>query len=274
MLWRLAQQPGQQVLSTDVVVLVRELEFVVQNRLQDTVLVFQVVAERQSPCDELVADDAERPHVHLEAVSPALDELGREVVQRPGHRVGARVVLVQFLRDPEVHELQVSLRIEHHILRFEVSVDDSALMERFQDQRKGANIELRLLAAQHVHAPAVAIEELSACDELHQDINTGGCGEGLHHADHEGVVYLGEQGALPLDLLRHLALVLPHSLQGVLQLRAAVLHESDGPTSTDADDPLVAQVAQAHGWGVFERDPLCDHRQHAGRDDHAKPGLV
>ncbi len=86
--------------------------------------------EGQGARPEPVEQRAEGEHVRLGRRWLALHHLGRHVRrgadQRPGHR--HPVTGVENPRDPEVHQLQDAVVADHHVLGFQVAVDDSCLV--------------------------------------------------------------------------------------------------------------------------------------------------
>ena len=86
-----------------------------------------------------------------------LDDLRREVVRRPAHRVGAARHL---LGQPKVRDLHVAAGVDQEVLRLEVSVDDLQLREVVEGQGELADVEPRpglrqlpLVLQQRVPAP-------------------------------------------------------------------------------------------------------------------------
>mmetsp|Transcript_126607 Transcript_126607/g.248217 ORF Transcript_126607/g.248217 Transcript_126607/m.248217 type:complete len:251 (+) Transcript_126607:489-1241(+) len=100
---------------------------------------------------QLEEHHAQRPHVALDPVALAADHLRSHVVRRARDRESPRLALGQALRQAEVDQLDVALRVEHHVLRFQVPVDDGSLVQALEDKGQGANVELRVPPGQDAH---------------------------------------------------------------------------------------------------------------------------
>mmetsp|Transcript_62676 Transcript_62676/g.175188 ORF Transcript_62676/g.175188 Transcript_62676/m.175188 type:complete len:382 (+) Transcript_62676:329-1474(+) len=84
------------------------------------------------------------------------------------------------------------------------------------------------------------------------------------------MVQLGQEVALPLDLLGDLAVLFPHPLQGVAHLHAPVLHQPRRAQRARAHDAHVPEAAQLHVRPLLQLQPphqLLPHEQrHYGRE--------
>jgi hypothetical protein len=61
-----------------------------------------------------------------------LDDLWSQILRRPAEWKGLSALFIcldALLRKPKVCDLEVAIRIEEHVLRLEVSVDNSVLVE-------------------------------------------------------------------------------------------------------------------------------------------------
>eukprot|EP01139_Manchomonas_bermudensis_P011114 Amastigsp_a342112_80.p2 type:complete len:277 gc:universal Amastigsp_a342112_80:479-1309(+) len=89
----------------------------------------------QHPRAHLVHDAAKRPHIGLEVVGVPHQDLGRNIARSP--RRGVRQLrVVHRPRKPKVAELDIPLRVEKHVLRLEIAVNDERVVDGFERKRK------------------------------------------------------------------------------------------------------------------------------------------
>jgi len=98
------------------------LELAVHDALHDGLDVFALEGSAEGA--EFLKDDAQRPHVALQALLFALADLGAELVRGPhcGHRHVRSGV--QTLGDAEVAQLHGAVLVHEHIRTLEVTVED------------------------------------------------------------------------------------------------------------------------------------------------------
>ena len=144
--------------------------------------------ERLLAGQELVQDDAGREHVGALVDVAAGDLLGRHVGRRADHRaglraLGLRAVDVLHARDAEVGELGARLRIEHHVRRLDVAMDDAGVVRELERVEQLAHDAHRFPDVEAL----VRVEEvlqLLAADELHHQVgDVAFLGEVVHLHD-------------------------------------------------------------------------------------------
>ena len=89
------------------------------------------VREGRGPCDALVDQAAEPVHVALGCSLLSLDQLGREIGERPENLTGLRENRVGLASgQSEIRQCGASTAAEHDVGRLDVSVHDVMVMER------------------------------------------------------------------------------------------------------------------------------------------------
>lgn len=101
--------------------------------------------------------------------------------------------------------MQITVRIDHRILRFEVSVDYWAFVEVLYGQYQTTNVELSCSAGANSYIRQ-KIEEVSSLDIVHQQIDEMCIFICLVQLDYEGVVNYLQDLFLRDEKLLHLML--------------------------------------------------------------------
>ena len=99
-----------------------------QNFVPRLLALHRSLLERIDAADHLVEEHAKGPPVDGEGMTVSPDDLGREILGRAAESIGHAVTRLLDLGKAKIGELQVTLRIEEDVLRFQVSVDDAILV--------------------------------------------------------------------------------------------------------------------------------------------------
>lgn len=83
---------------------------------------------------ELIKDDTHGPHITLEVVGLALDDLRREVVWRSDNSPSVLHGRGKYLSDTEVTNLYDSRASEEDVLTLEVTMEDLPIMDVFKTE--------------------------------------------------------------------------------------------------------------------------------------------
>mmetsp|Transcript_22419 Transcript_22419/g.44998 ORF Transcript_22419/g.44998 Transcript_22419/m.44998 type:complete len:217 (+) Transcript_22419:92-742(+) len=206
---------------------------------------FVFVMERVFANEHSVEQNAQTPRVCLLAVIRLAPAYLRGDVERAAALgpQGFRGVV----RQAEVDELDVALRVEHHVLRLDVPVRDAAAVARHDAldhlredlQRLARGQALRGLAAQEV-------VKLDAAHQLHHQEEILRVLVGSVELDHVGVAHRVQGGRLPAGLHRRsplemgvLSVALPREdLHGDVLARDHVLGLADHRRRALAQDLL------------------------------------
>jgi hypothetical protein len=233
--------------------------------------------ERQAPREQLVRDDAERPHVHARVdVLRAAHLLGGHVRRRPERRGGAGEALralvvarVHGLREPEIDDLHAQraefVPCEEQVRALHVAVDDA-------ERVGGAEPRARLEQQRHRalgRERAFALDdgrEVAPLEELHREVG----GAALEHADvqhahdvrvrdpprrrrlaHEAGAHLGVRGHRGLEQLHGDAATRAHVLRREDRADAARAELRREPVPRGDDRPDGGQTV-ARGARVLD----------------------
>jgi len=132
----------------------------------------EVAIERWVANDHLIQQAPERVQIGSLVDLPAEDLLGWHVLRGSQQRIGtgdARLFRREALRESKVEDLHAIALEEHHIVRFEIAMNDAFAMsggERFTDLRADPNRarEWKALTALEL------VDERLAAQELHHDV--------------------------------------------------------------------------------------------------------
>ena len=98
------------------------------------------VVERRQSVDHLVDQDAQRPPVHALPVRHFPQDFRRQILRRAAQRL-RRVALHVLLRQAEVRDADVPLRVQKEVLRLQVAIDDVVLMQMGDAQHDLGSVE-------------------------------------------------------------------------------------------------------------------------------------
>mmetsp|Transcript_15497 Transcript_15497/g.49627 ORF Transcript_15497/g.49627 Transcript_15497/m.49627 type:complete len:241 (-) Transcript_15497:727-1449(-) len=221
----LHEHAHHQALPSHVVVPGRELELLLQNSSND-VWDVAVRPEGEGSHYEFVDHNAQGPDVHGETVAGGRDHLRRHVRGGSHHGVGHGQAAVQFLGQSEIYQLEVPMRVQHHVLGLEVPVHDLPTMESLECYHQRSSVELGLLSREDAHPPQLVVQH-AARDQLCEDVHALWGVERPDNAQDERVLNALQEVHFVLQPLMDLPILLEHPLQGVPHFGPSVLHHAD-----------------------------------------------
>mmetsp|Transcript_14395 Transcript_14395/g.36820 ORF Transcript_14395/g.36820 Transcript_14395/m.36820 type:complete len:654 (-) Transcript_14395:260-2221(-) len=115
--------------------------------------------------------------------------------------------------------------------------------------------------------------QLAARDELRKHVHALGRLEGLDQGHDEGVVVLGQEGALTCHLLRDPAVRLVDTLQGIPRMGLLVLHQTHHTRRTGADNLDLADVLEDE-VRILEPDAVHQLLLHVALNNLRERGLL
>ena len=115
--------------------------------------------------EELVHHEAERVEIALHRCGLALQLLRRHVRGRAGDRA---VVFARGERETEIHDSRVAVRVDHHVRRLEIAMEDALCMRGHESSRNAARDVDGLVVCESSDA-AQQSREVFAVDVLHRD---------------------------------------------------------------------------------------------------------
>ena len=123
----------------------------------------------ETPGQRFIKNDAEREQIRPRIDLFALRLLRRHIFRRAHQRAGLRHALrFERPRDAEIHDVDAAIFIGHHVLRFQIAMNDTRRVRRIQRRRNLQNDRNRFVYRQlpfFVNQPA----KVSPFDELHRD---------------------------------------------------------------------------------------------------------
>lgn len=125
----------------------------------------------------------------------AYDHFWAQVLGRPAKGVRLVFVVLDDLRESEVRKHDVTVSVHQDVLRFEVSVEDLAIVEVAQSQRNLGGIKLSLVLGEALHLRKV-LEELPSLNKVHHKVNPERLLEDVVHTNDERVVHLQQDQLL------------------------------------------------------------------------------
>jgi hypothetical protein len=130
----------------------------------------------------------------------AQDDFWREVVGRSAQGVGA--ALPDMLREPEVRDAQVTLVVNEHVLRLEVTVHDIEAVHVFEGEDHTAREELRLIVVEGAATPEQR-EQLAPQYGLLKEVEAVGVLECSVQAHQKGMHELHHDRFFAANVLLH-----------------------------------------------------------------------
>lgn len=127
-----------------------------------------------------------------------LDDLWCEVLWRATVGISARACLIRLealLRKPEVRDLYVPFVVEQHVLRLQVPVDDSILVEAAEGLDELCCVEACAPLAKFLVLPQM-VEQFTAVQKVHHEVELGRCLESVVQLHDEWTVDLFEDVSL------------------------------------------------------------------------------
>ena len=118
----------------------------------------RLAVERRHAGQAFVEHAGERVAVGPRVDRLATDLLWREVVERADHLPGVGGVAAELLGHAEVRQVDVPVRVDEHVARLDVAVDEAAPMGRIQRLRDPAEDRERVLGSEHAFAPKDRLE--------------------------------------------------------------------------------------------------------------------
>lgn len=174
----------------------RKRHFALQDVLVDAHGV--IVAEGVDARVHFVDEDAQSPPVDGFSVTLVEDDFWGDVLWRSANGEGP--AFVQDLGETEVRQLEVAVVADQQVLWLEVSKDDVLAVQVLKAGGHSGRIEAALVRREGLHRTQIG-EELAAVDELEDQIEIAGVlGQSLE-ADDEGVVDLGVDEVLVVDVV-------------------------------------------------------------------------
>lgn len=209
------------------------------------------------PADELVQTHADRPQVDLEAVPLPEDNFWSHIVWRSNEGECSGVVF-QELRGPKIDQPHVAFRVQHHIFRLQVSVNDIQIMQVFNTKNQRPNIKLTISTAQQPDFPD-RVKQLHPLDILRDEVDVQVVLQALKKPHDQREVHNLHHPLLLhhvlLDvLLRHRRL--RHALYRVQLLVKSVLRQIHRPELPLAKPGHVVHVLHLQVIQLLHRLPL------------------
>mmetsp|Transcript_903 Transcript_903/g.1295 ORF Transcript_903/g.1295 Transcript_903/m.1295 type:complete len:219 (-) Transcript_903:2140-2796(-) len=124
-----------------------------------------VRAEGGVAVQHLKDKDAQGPQVAALVVPGALDDFRRQVIGSTAQGI-CQLIRGEFLSESKVNNLQVSLRVQQQIFKFEIAVDDALGVEVVEAQQHASCIELCLAFWESLGISQVD-KQLSAHQRVH-----------------------------------------------------------------------------------------------------------
>ena len=176
--------------------------------------------------------------------------LGRQVTRGAENLAGDREVGItgQFLRQSEIRDPRFAERIDQHVGRLEVAVQNTLLMGVLNCFREGFQIGRRPLGREG--ASGLQLGKIGALDEIHREVADPLVLADLVNGDNVGVLQPGRGGGLgaePADIFRAGKLAGGKYLDGDNPAQAALAGFVDHPHAAARDfldQLIVAESAQ------------------------------
>mmetsp|Transcript_51915 Transcript_51915/g.110321 ORF Transcript_51915/g.110321 Transcript_51915/m.110321 type:complete len:289 (-) Transcript_51915:16-882(-) len=201
---------------------------------------------RRETSQHLIAQGSDRVPIDAPAVALLVNDLWGQVFRGSAHCLGRDVVHDSFLAQTKVSDFHVSIRIQQHVLRLQVSVDDSQAMQ-VGDRAGGlGDVEASTALAEAARS-AEMVEQLTAWAELHDHVELLGGLEGVVEGDDEGVGDGFQDTSLGLRVLHLVSfddVLLAQHLHRVDFASAHMLHKhhlSIGPLAQDLHELEIVQ---------------------------------
>eukprot|EP00048_Salpingoeca_helianthica_P009916 m.142572 g.142572 ORF g.142572 m.142572 type:complete len:503 (+) comp14974_c15_seq5:472-1980(+) len=141
-------------------------DLVFENRREKLVLRFRI--EWRLAGQHFVEEDAESPPIYTRAVRLLLDDLGGNVVGGATEGGGKLLSCNPFLAHAKVCNLDVSLKVEHHIVQLQIAVDDVIGVHEAEGTHNLGGIEARTVLAEAARLLDLK-QEIAAVDKLHDE---------------------------------------------------------------------------------------------------------
>lgn len=163
-----------------------ELEIGGEDLLVDFEGVFSILSKGHIASKKLIKNDAEGPEIDIIGVALAgkylRGHIGGSANDGESFMQGFRIKLFTCA---QINNLQVPIFGHHDILRFEVTIDNHARVNGFEDLDHDGGVEPGLFEAQQADQPN-SVEQLEAVDVLHEEVDVEWVLEGADVVDHEG----------------------------------------------------------------------------------------
>ncbi|KAI3486482.1 hypothetical protein L1887_49883 [Cichorium endivia] len=154
------------------------------------------VVEGRIAGEHLEEQHAERPPVDGSAVAAALDDLGRQILGRATQRPGA---VFELLGKAKVGNLGVAVSVDEQILGLEIAIHHTVLVQVLDGEHDRRHVEARHIGGELSGASEVR-KDLATDHVLHEHVAVLAVLERGDHVDQEGVLHLGEDAALAVDV--------------------------------------------------------------------------
>ncbi len=226
---------------------------------------------------EVEQQDADAVDVGVDRGLPAGEELRREVQRRARQascRGGARALL--HLSGAEVHQDETAALLAHDVLRLDVAVDETGLVDGREGAAQLLADERRLARAERALGPQELLQR-AAADVLHPEPDAPVALLGAEHRHHVAMADARQDPPLVQDLAGQLrgGTSRPQQLERHVAVEPRVLRAVDEPERALADLLEQRQVApelRRAAWAL-RQDALLDGRQVARRRRDAADDL-
>ena len=156
-----------------------------------------IIGKGINTSDHFINNDPERPPINRLAMALILQNFWGEILRRATK--GKSSVLDHFSKT-KISQLNVAIRRNEQVFRFEVSVDDIFAMEVLEDEDELGGVEGGFVGLEHAFFSEVG-EELSAGNVFQEEVD--GCGVLVHalEVDDKGMADRFENLVLVADMV-------------------------------------------------------------------------